>query len=85
MNCRVRATKKFEGIKDAERDVMPKAGEEWITNQERAEYLQSKGVVEIIEEIEPPKEVKREITILEEPKTVEKKKPTAISKKTKRK
>jgi len=84
VNCKVRATKKFEGIKDAERDVMPKEGDEWITNQERAEYLQSKGVVEIIEKIEPPKEVKKEVTVLpeiEKPKMVEKKKSTKKKKK----
>ena len=75
MNCRVRATKKFEGILDAERNVHPKEGEEWITDIDRAEYLQGKGVIEIIEEIQPPKEIKQKITVLEEPKEVEKKKP----------
>jgi hypothetical protein len=66
VNCRVRATKKFEGILDAERNVNPKAGEEWITSLDRAEYLQSKGVIEILEEIAPIKEVKQEVTILPE-------------------
>lgn len=51
---KVKANEKFEGIRDAERNVYPKAGDIWETNKERAEFLQSKGVVEIIEE---PKEV----------------------------
>ena len=55
MNAKVRATRKFEGIQDAERNVMPKAGDEWITTMERAEYLSSKGVVEILEEVETEK------------------------------
>lgn len=56
MKAKVRATKRFEGIRDAERNVMPKEGEEWITSKERAEYLESKKVVEIIELIkEGPK------------------------------
>ena len=50
MKCKVKANKGFEGIRDAERNVYPKAGDEWETSKERAEFLQSKGVVEIIEE-----------------------------------
>ena len=78
MKARVRALPKFEDIRDAERDVYPKAGEEWTTSYERAEYLKLNGVVEIIEEIkeevqaEPKKEnVSRETK--EEPKETKKK------------
>ena len=61
MNAKVRATRKFEGIRDAERDLMPKAGDEWITTMERAEYLSSKGVVEILEEIDTGKKKTEDI------------------------
>ena len=61
MKCKVKANEKFEGIRDAERDVYPKNGEEWITTKERAEFLQSKGVVEIIEEIKPKKKIEEEV------------------------
>lgn len=50
MKCKVKANERFEGIRDAERNVYPKAGDIWETSKERAEFLQSKGVVEIIEE-----------------------------------
>lgn len=61
MKCKVKANEKFEGIRDAERDVYPKSGDEWITTKERAEYLQSKGVIEIIEEIKPKKKYEKEV------------------------
>ena len=61
MKCKVKANEKFEGIRDAERDVYPKAGDEWVTTKERAEFLQSKGVVEIIEEIKPKKKIEEEV------------------------
>ena len=61
MKCKVKANERFEGIRDAERDVYPKAGDEWETTKERAEFLQSKGVVEIIEEIQPKKKVEEEV------------------------
>ena len=61
MKCKVKANEKFEGIRDAERDAYPKAGDEWVTTKERAEFLQSKGVVEIIEEIQPKKKVEEEV------------------------
>ena len=61
MKCKVKANEKFEGIRDAERDVYPKAGDEWETTKERAEFLQSKGVVEIIEEIKPKKKIEEEV------------------------
>jgi len=63
MNVRVRALKKFEGIRDIERDVRPKAGDEWETSFERAEYLLQNGVIEIIGEIrdeKPTENVSRE-------------------------
>lgn len=64
MKVKVIATKKFEGIRDAERNVYPKAGDEWETTKERADFLFSKGVVELFidgmpEEIEEPKEEKK--------------------------
>lgn len=61
MKVKVIATKKFEGIRDAERNVYPKAGDEWETTKERAEFLQSKGVAEIIEEIQPKKKYEEEV------------------------
>ena len=49
MKAKVKALRGFEGIRDAERNVFPKTDDEWITNMERAEYLESKNVVQIIE------------------------------------
>lgn len=73
MKVKVKANKGFERIKDAERSTKEKAvyfieGDIWEVELERAEFLQSKGVVEIIEEekIEPPKEVKIERKTLPE-------------------
>ena len=63
MKTKVMALKNFEGILDAERNVMPKEGDEWITSKERAEYLEIKNVVKIIKiikEEEPKKEVKKQ-------------------------
>lgn len=60
MYVKVRALEKFERIRDAERNVIPKAGDVWETTKERAEYLQDKGVVEIIEEVKQ-EEVKVEV------------------------
>ena len=48
---KIRALKKFEGIKDLERDVFPKEGEVWEASEERAEFLKSHGVIEIVDEI----------------------------------
>lgn len=63
MKVRVIATKRFEGIRDAERNVYPKERDTWITTFERAEFLKEQGVVEIIEE--PKKEeVKEEPVII---------------------
>lgn len=61
MKAKVKATQGFEGKFDNERStnevkVFPKAGDEWITSLERAEYLKSAGAVEIVEVIqETPK------------------------------
>jgi len=49
MKARVRALKKFETIRDSERNVYPKEGEEWITSKERAEILRENEVAEIVE------------------------------------
>lgn len=46
---KVRALKKFEGIKDLERNVFPKEGDVWETTEERAEFLKSHGVIEYVE------------------------------------
>lgn len=68
MKVRVIATNKFEGIRDAERNVFPREGDTWIATLERAEFLKEKGVVEIVEEIKEEPEVeinkinKKEIT-----------------------
>lgn len=64
MKVKVRALKKFEKIRDAERNVYPREGDEWITNLERAEYLRENGVIEIVEKTtegkeEPIKETKK--------------------------
>ena len=67
---KVRALKAFEKIRDAERNVYPKEGEEWICSKERAEYLVEHGVVEIVEEI---KEEKKEAIKEEKPKATKKK------------
>lgn len=63
MKARVQALKKFENIIDAERGIKPKEGEEWITSLDRAEFLESKKVVKIIERI------KEESPKIEKPKT----------------
>lgn len=84
MQVRVRANKKFVGIKDAERDVFPKENEEWITSYERAQYLLEHEVIEIVEEIKPI-EVKKE-EIKEEVKVeVKEQKPKATKKKSSKK
>lgn len=49
MKARVKALKKFETIRDSERNVYPKEGEEWITSKERAEILVENEVAEIVE------------------------------------
>jgi hypothetical protein len=65
---KIRALPKFEGIKDLERskkkgkDIYPKAGDVWEVSKERAEFLKSHGVIEIVEEekvIEKPKKKKK--------------------------
>ena len=59
---KIRALKSFEGIKDLERDVFPKEGDVWEVSKERAEFLKSHGVIEIVEEekvIEKPKKKKK--------------------------
>ena len=83
MQAKVKALKKFELVKDAERNVYPKENEEWITSKERAEMLESKGYVEVVEIVtekqevevshETKKEVKKEINE-EKPKKKAKKK-----------
>lgn len=55
MKVKVRALRKFEGIKDAERDVYPKFGEEWVVSKERADFLLEHNVIEIVEEIKEEK------------------------------
>ena len=45
---KIRALPKFEGIKDLERNVFPKAGDVWETSEERANFLKSHGVVEFV-------------------------------------
>ena len=78
MKVKVIATKKFEGIKDAERNVYPKVGDEWVTTKERAEFLQSKGVIEIIEKIQLKKKIKEEVQKVKDvDKTIEKIKESA--------
>ena len=45
---KIRALPKFEGIKDLERGVFPKAGDVWEASEERANFLKSHGVVEFV-------------------------------------
>lgn len=76
MEAKVQALKTFEGIRDAERNVFPKEGDVWITSKERAEFLEAKGVVKIIEIItdEKPKtkEEDQAKEITKKPKTTRK-------------
>lgn len=51
MEVKIEALKKFVGTLDAERNVMPKEGDVWLTSKERAEMLEEKGYVKILEEI----------------------------------
>ncbi len=62
MNVKVEALKIFENYTDSERGIVPKEGDIWRTSKERAEMLERKGFVKIIEskiEDEPVKEVKK--------------------------
>ena len=56
---KIRALKKFEGIKDLERQVYPKDGDVWEVTKERAEFLLNHGVVEIVEEEKAEKKKKK--------------------------
>ena len=47
---KIRALKKFEGIKDLERDIFPKEGDVWEVSEERANFLKSHGVIEFVDE-----------------------------------
>lgn len=77
MKIKVKANKGFESIKDAERSTKDKTvyfieGDIWEVDKERAEYLESKGVIEIIKEEPELKEVKIERTKLLEEKPIKK-------------
>ena len=72
---KIRALKKFEGIKDKERNVYPKEGDIWEVSEERAEFLKSHGVIEYVEEKDIFEKYEEQI-IEEKPKTVLKKKTT---------
>ena len=63
---KVRALKAFEGTRDKIRDVYPKEGDIWEASEERAEFLKSHGVVEIVEETPEIEESKEEIEEVEE-------------------
>lgn len=56
---KIRALKKFEGIKDLERDIFPKEGDVWEVTKERAEFLLSHGVIEIVKEEKTEKKKKK--------------------------
>lgn len=75
---KIRALKAFEGIRDNERNVYPKAGDVWEVSEERAEFLKSHGVIEFVEE--EVKEVEVE-EVIDEPV----KKPVEENKKNKKK
>lgn len=85
---KVKALKRFEGIRDNERtakegkDIYPKEGEVWEVSEERAELLLKYGVVELVEdkkekEVEEKveEEVVEETEDLVEEETVEEEKP----------
>jgi hypothetical protein len=75
MKVKVRATKKFEGTRDAERNVIPKEGDVWETDEKRAELLAEKGYVvfEQIKEIEQEENPIKEKTKRTTRKTIAKK------------
>jgi hypothetical protein len=59
---KIKALKSFEGIKDLKRskienkDIFPKEGDTWEVTEERAKFLLSHGVIEIVEEVKEEKE-----------------------------
>lgn len=57
---KIRALKSFEGIRDNERNVYPKAGDVWEVSEERANFLKSHGVVEFVEEVNAIVDTKEE-------------------------
>lgn len=64
---KVKALKSFEGIKDIERNVFPKAGDVWEVSEKRANFLKNHGVVEFVEkEIPQIKNVEETIERIEE-------------------
>ncbi len=67
---KIRALKSFEGIRDNERNVYPKAGEVWEVSEERAEFLKSHGVIEFVEEEVKEAEVENVEETTEDPKSV---------------
>jgi glycosyltransferase involved in cell wall biosynthesis len=75
MKVKVRATKKFEGTRDAERNVIPKEGDIWETDEKRAELLAEKGYVifEPTKTIEPEEKPVKETPKRTTRKTIAKK------------
>lgn len=63
MKVKVQALKKFENLRDKERNVIPKEGEIWETSKERAEFLESKNVVRILEEIKEKPKTRKKTTL----------------------
>lgn len=57
---KIRALKSFEGIRDNERNVYPKAGDVWEVSEERANFLKKHGVVEFVEEVNAIVDTKEE-------------------------
>lgn len=60
---KVRALKKFEGIRDKERNVYPKEGDVWEVSEERADFLKSHGVIEFVKEVETVSE--KDMTVMQ--------------------
>ena len=54
---KIRALPSFEGIRDNERNVYPKAGDVWEVSEKRAEFLKSHGVIEFVEKDEVSEEI----------------------------
>ena len=67
MKYKVRATSKYQETNTSDNElsinerVVPEEGREWITDKERADMLEDKGFVTIVEAIKEEKEEKKEV------------------------
>lgn len=63
MGVKVQALKKFENLRDKERNVIPKEGDVWETSEERAKFLESKKVVKILEDKKEELKTRKKTTL----------------------